>query len=254
MTPKRPVEQLDNSLLAERTRAVLLDAIIEDRFRDKLPNEPELAAMLNVSRTTLRVALQSLEQDGFITRRRAIGTTINRHVSPATLAVQRLVGFEKLLLEGKGGREVAIEDASWDRGQVPALFARVFDLSPEAECMLCDKKYVLDGSVALWVRDVVPIENLTSDIDGVELADLPASLLTFSDRYCVKPVQHAVAQMTASLATDDGVTATALAIPAGRAFVQLRERFFAADATAIAYGILDIDDTVAKIEIYRHRV
>ena len=85
------IGKLETSLLAERTRSVILQAILDNSFEGKLPAEDDLARMLDVSRTTIRTALQGLERDGLITRQRAIGTTINRHVPPATLALQHLV-------------------------------------------------------------------------------------------------------------------------------------------------------------------
>src|SRR5260370_11442742 len=44
---------------------------------DRLPNEPDLARQLGVSRMTLREALGSLERDGFLHRRPGVGTFIN---------------------------------------------------------------------------------------------------------------------------------------------------------------------------------
>ena len=55
--------------------------------------------MMNVSRTTIRSALQSLQQHGIVSRKRAVGTTINGHIRPSALALQRLVGFDTLLRE-----------------------------------------------------------------------------------------------------------------------------------------------------------
>src|SRR5579871_6177632 len=87
------LDRLENAPLAERARAALLDAILQRRFVTRLPSEDVLAAMLNVSRTTIRSALQSLEEHGVISRKRAVGTTINGHVRASALALQRLVGF-----------------------------------------------------------------------------------------------------------------------------------------------------------------
>jgi GntR family transcriptional regulator len=106
-----PVEQLDNRLLAARARAEILAAIFDGRFEKKLPSEDKLAVMLNISRTTVRTALQSLERDGVVTRQRAIGTLINPHVRPSSLTLQRLAGFDGLLEER--GFDVEI-DMTWD--------------------------------------------------------------------------------------------------------------------------------------------
>ena len=115
-TPKKAsgelvsLEELDNVPLVARARTAILNAILEDRFGGRLPAEDKLAAMLNVSRTTVRSAVQGLEREGLISRRRAVGTTINHHVGPQTLALQRQVGFDWLLKER--GHEVRV-DLSW---------------------------------------------------------------------------------------------------------------------------------------------
>ena len=70
------IELIDNQLL---------------RFGQQLPSEPDLARQLNVSRFSLREALLHLETDGYIIKRRGIGTFVNK---PSTKNIQ--FGFEKL--------------------------------------------------------------------------------------------------------------------------------------------------------------
>ncbi len=62
--------------LSFRVRDDLLSRIATGRIPpgSKLPPEPELAEEMGVSRPTLREALRSLEEDGFVTRTRGAGT------------------------------------------------------------------------------------------------------------------------------------------------------------------------------------
>jgi GntR family transcriptional regulator len=243
------VAPLESSLLGKRAHAALLQAITEGRFQGKLPSEPELADMLNISRTTLRVALQTLEKDGIITRRRAVGTTINGHVTPSTLAIQRLIGFEQVLLEGQAGANVDVDGPRWTAGPTPDVFTLTHGLPPDGQFLCSEKKYLVDGRVALWARDVIPRELVKGAVD---VASLPKSLLEFSEVNCDKPIDHALARLAAGVAGREGVWRTALVLPAGEAFVQLRETFYAADGTVVAYGILDFDNSI-ELQVFRRR-
>jgi GntR family transcriptional regulator len=68
----------DAALLPQRVVEHLRCMIIEGKLKPgtRLPPEPEFAKSLNVSRSTLRVALDRLAQDGFIERKRGIGTFV----------------------------------------------------------------------------------------------------------------------------------------------------------------------------------
>src|ERR671918_154023 len=149
--------RIENVPLAERARGLILQAILDKRFDHRLPSEEALADMLNVSRTTIRTALQGLEQDGIITRKRAVGTTINEHVRPTSLALHRLVGFDGLLREK--GHQVEVE-VSWRRG--PGSSEGIEDLGGDGDqdSLIAEKSYVADGSLAIYIRDIVPWENL----------------------------------------------------------------------------------------------
>jgi GntR family transcriptional regulator len=237
--------ELENTPLAERARGAILEAILSRRFDDdRLPSEDELAKMLNVSRTTIRTALHSLEQDGIITRRRAVGTTINRHVGPSTLALQRLIGFDWLLEEK--GHKVKV-DQSWSRTAPPADMVEALGVDGIEECFLTEKLYYADSALAIYVRDLVPWDNIARELPK----DPAASLFEFSKRYCDTPIDHAVAEMVPVVKRDEDTTK--LDMPTGEGFIRLHEVHYSTAGDAIAYSMIDVDDKYIRFEIFRRR-
>lgn len=239
------LERLDNRPLAARVRDMILEAILTGRFDEgRLPSEDELATSLNVSRTTIRTALHSLEQDGIVTRRRAVGTTINPHVGPDLVALQRLAGFDWLLREK--GHKVNV-DISWDRGPVPDELAELFEIEAGAEALLTEKLYMADGELAIYVRDLVPWSEIGSEPDG----ELPPSLFEFSSAHCREPIDHAVVEVVPVAKRDGGMTK--LGVAAGEPFARLLERHYSSDGRPIAYSVIDVDDRYIRFEVFRRR-
>jgi GntR family transcriptional regulator len=235
--------ELENTPLAERARKAILKAILSGRFDDdRLPSEDELAKMLNVSRTTIRTALHSLEQDGIITRRRAVGTTINRHVGPSTLALQRLIGFDWLLEEK--GHKVTV-DQSWKRTTPPADMVESLSVDPETESVLTEKLYYADGHLAIYVRDLIPAESIQTD-----LPKTPApSVFEFAKRHTNTPIDHAVAEIVPLVKRDKRVTK--LAVKTGGPFIRLHEVHYSRTGVPVAYSLIDVDDAYVRFEIFR---
>lgn len=237
------MNQLENTPLAERARETILEAILGHQFEDdRLPAEDELAKMLNVSRTTIRTALHSLEQDGIITRRRAVGTTVNRHVGPATLALQRLVGFD-WLLEEKGYKSRI--DVSWHRGPIPAELAAVFHREPGEDCYLTEKRFFADDGLAIYGRDIVPWQHVRSEVTE----NAPAVLFSFSQEYMTSSIDHAVVEIV-PLVMRRGMN-TKLKLAPGAPFCRLHERHFSSTREEVAFSVIDCDDSYIRFEVFR---
>jgi GntR family transcriptional regulator len=235
---------LVNTSLSDRARSAILTAILEGQFADRLPAEDVLARMLNVSRTTIRSALQGLEQEGIITRRRAIGTTINHHIGPATMALQRLVGFDWLLEEKH--HEVSVE-TELEIGEPPADFREIFPLEAGDSCVHMRKTFMADGSPALWVRDVVPAVNVTTVLK--EGQDVPPSLFEFSKLHCVEAIDHAVVELVPMVVRN--AQSTKLDLKKGEPYLRLHETHYTSDAAALGYSMIDVDDRYIRFEVFR---
>src|SRR5512135_1145979 len=102
--------------LTDATVTALADAIRGDRFPpgSQLPSELELMQMLGVSRTTLREALRTLEEQGSIIRRRGLGTFVSQRSIVKDLSINfgitemiRQAGFTPKTIQCDVHREAA---------------------------------------------------------------------------------------------------------------------------------------------------
>jgi len=248
MTPRPPavLDGLENAPLAGRARTAILEAILDKRFVERLPPEDVLAEMLNVSRTTIRSALQSLDEHGVISRKRAVGTTINAHLRPSALALQRIVGFDALLREK--GYPVRSE-ARWERTAPPADICEIFGFDADRDCMLTSKRYFAATRSAIAVRDVVPWDTLTSETFA---EPLEASLFEFSSLYCETPIDHAIVEIIALI--KDDVQGEGLSLDSGRPFTRLNETHYSAVGKPLAYSVIDVDNEIVTFEVFRRRL
>ena len=199
--------------------------------------------MLNVSRTTIRSALQSLEQQGIVSRKRAVGTTINGHVRPSVLSLQRLVGFDTLLRDRgyKVRSEVSFERRTPTRGML-----EVFELSADCDCLVTTKRYFAGENVAVAVCDVIPRETLkTESFDE----PLPATLVGFSAAYCRTPIDHAIVKIVAL--TKNKEQGTFLSIARGKPFTRLNETHYTAAGVPVAFSLIDVDNAFVSFEVFR---
>jgi GntR family transcriptional regulator len=242
-TGPAPVERLANAKLADRARSAILQAIMSKQFIGRLPPEEALATMLDVSRTTIRSALQSLEQDGIINRKRALGTTINAHVRPSTLALQRLVGFDGLLREE--GYEVRTQVA-WQWGEAPSLLSGVFPSLEGEECLLTEKSYFAGKALAIWIRDAIP-RRLIKNEDFEE--PLPASLFEFTSSHAFKKIDHAVVDIVAMVRRADNDTR--LVLDVNEPYTRLHETHYASGGDTIGFSIVDVDNSFINLQVFR---
>ena len=239
------LERLENRPLAVKVRDAILRAILDQSFDGgRLPSEDELATMLNVSRTTIRTALHSLEQDGIITRRRALGTTVNQHIRPDLVALQRLAGFDWLLREK--GHDVEV-DVTWKRSPITDELRELFGSEADGESLLTEKLFFADGELAIYIRDLVPWEEIAAPPRG----KLSASLFEFSARHLRQAIDHAIVEIEPAVKRSEATTRLTLAV--GEPFARLHERHFSVDGQPVAYSVIDVDDKFIRFEVFRRQ-
>ena len=144
--------------LVDGAERALRNWLAPGRYRqgDRLPPEHEVAAMLGVSRGTLRSALQRLEESGEIVRRQGSGTFVGRMAVPTAFGerLERLEPYSSVAQRrGVSLDAVDVSDASAPRSEPEACEA--LGLEPDAHATVIDRTLVAGGTPVAVMYDVV---------------------------------------------------------------------------------------------------
>lgn len=185
------------------------------RPRERLPAEPTLAASLGVSRATLRDALRSLEEDGFVTRVRGSGTFVthrprlknNLDVNFGVTDLIRSMGMEP------GTEGLKVFEASATEEEAGSL-----SLPSGAPVLCVERVRTADGRPVVFSLDLMPavlLEGRQSALSGLG----QRSIYTVLDRDLGVVVRQGV--VTVRPAKADRSVAAALRVPRGTLLLYL---------------------------------
>jgi GntR family transcriptional regulator len=251
--PEGQLPRVGQGSLTEQTTRALLDAILERRFTDdRLPAEPELAELLNVSRTTIRAALQSLERLGMLSRAPGRGTVIRPHVGRESIILQRLIGFRDMLSQTHDS--VVVEGSYWlQEGATPKAAAEL-GIATDSQVVGSAKTFLADGAPAIFIRDQIPLDYVSAETrdslhDGGSY-QFTDSIFAFSTTWPGREIDHAVVEMVPCAIPDDG--SIPLDLPAGTPYVLLCETHYTALGEPVAYTEVHVDDRYVRFHVVRH--
>jgi GntR family transcriptional regulator len=209
--------------LSFRVREELVSRIANGRIRpgSKLPPEPALAEEMGVSRATLREALRSLEEDGFVTRTSGAGTYAthrprlrnNLDVNFGVTEAIRAAGMRP------GTRQSALHTGGATEDEAAAL-----DLDVGDAVVALERVRTADGRAVVFSRDVIA----ATIIAATELAamSLDGSLYEILERRG-RPVAHGIVHVEPLRA--DRAMAKRLGVKTGDLLLYLRQIDYAAE-------------------------
>ncbi len=239
------VDAVGGASLAHRAREAILHSILERRFEDsRLPPENELADMLGVSRTTVRSALQSLEQHGVLTRSPRRGTQVHGRLSPSMVALQRLIGFTRLLEEQ--GYTVETITTPVLTSTAPDEVLNALDLHTGAEVFEISRLFVATGKPAIWAINYIPRGLFAEAPSDEQLAQSPFDM---GELLLGGPVDNALVELVPNKASKE--VAERLALKAAEPYLLLKETHFSETGTPLGFSLIHVNDHFVRFRLYR---
>jgi GntR family transcriptional regulator len=226
----------------------LLDAMRAGAFSaGRIPPEAELALEMGVSRATVRAALQTLAEDGIVSRRRRHGTVVNEHMLTRSLPLNRLVSFRDLIVQSGYSASV---DPLRQRIELPsAAVADALALAPGDECLVVERLLRADGAPVVVVTDVLAVRWLHSEPADAVDAD---TTFAFIAQNTSVAASHSLLEIVPRVAADGG--SPDLELAPGTPYAELRELIFTAANEPVAFSRAAVDCRRVSLTLVRREV
>lgn len=249
------LSRLRSGSLTELATEALLQLILDRRFpNDKLPNEPDLASQMGISRTTVRAALQSLERFGVVSRAPGKGTIVRPQVDRDCMTLHRIIGFRGML-ESRYGSDVSIEQ-SFTISSTPSDFTvEKLNLSAESAVLVNDKRFLVAGDLAVHMVQEVPVAfvepQLVEDLVAGRVP-APATIFDFSRSWPGREIDNTVLDLVPAV-TAEGTSPQPLGLPAGTPYLRLLEVHYSEANEGVATSCEDVRDDYVRLRLVRPR-
>jgi GntR family transcriptional regulator len=193
----------------------------------KLPAEVDLSRQLGVSRASLREALQRLAMEGYIARKRGIGTFV---VGPKPFlmdaGIERLSSLTDIIASRgfePGTSECTISVEAADAGSADRLGV------PAGESVtVVERVRTADGRPFCYDRSVFPARYMPPDTGPAEVGE---SLLQYVEERLGLYISHCIARLIPE--RSDAFLSKKLGVPNGTLMLKLDEVNFLSDNTPV---------------------
>ncbi len=224
--------------LVDGAELALRNWLAPGRYRqgDRLPPEHEVAAMLGVSRGTLRSALQRLEESGEIVRRQGSGTFVGRMAVPTAFGerLERLEPYSSVA--SRRGLRLSAVDLKIEHRPVGGEAGEALGLEPNTPTTSVWRTLVADGSPVAVMYDVVHPAIALPDPDALRGALERGQMVLDVLIDIGVPVTYARTRVMPAVLTARERAGKLLGIRGTTAGLELEELIFAGRDDRVAYS------------------
>ncbi len=178
--------------LTMATEDMLRQAIQEGRFPpgSQLPPELELISILGVSRSTLREAMRSLEEQRLIVRKRGLGTFVSERSIVKDLSMN--FGITEMIRQA--GMTPGAEKATLRMEKAPSAIAKALQLPESGMVVVLERIRTANQRPVVWSEDIIPDQVLGDH--AIEPLFLEShSLYQYLETHLQIQISHGIAQI-----------------------------------------------------------
>ncbi len=164
----------------------------------KIPSERELRKRFNVSRGTVRKAIDGLETEALIYRVQGLGA-FKRTSADITMPINSMIRYSDLI--SSQGMEPGVTFISSQRIQANARWMELFNLREMDELVEMKKIYTGDEKPLIYLINTIPVKILGEEMAEALCRDqsLAEPVFNFLDMYCGRTLEYMIAQIRPEL-------------------------------------------------------
>lgn len=219
-------EGCDTTSLAQRVAEHLRSLIMEGLLppKSQLPNEPDLSALLSVSRSTIRSALIILEQGGFIHRHWGVGTFISKN--PPTYNNLSLNSGVTQLIRSSGAKPDYVELLIAERPASERV-TNLLNLALGDPVVVIERVRLANDRKVVFSIEFLPLTLFQNWEGGISLDEIEQflrekqSMYSFLRERMGLDIHHGIARIR-PLSTEDYI-AEKLEIPTGSSILYIEQ-------------------------------
>ncbi|CAB4346413.1 unannotated protein [freshwater metagenome] len=204
---------------------------------DRLPPEQEIAAMLGISRGTLRLALERLSANGEIVRRQGSGTYVGRVAVPSAFSEGLEVLESYASLARRQGHNVKARDVSIGQKRAPGYVGEALNLRKNSNALCVERTVLVDKAPAAhmrdWIHPSVPLPSLEKLTAAIERGQMMLDVVISAG----VPVAFARTAIRPRLLEPDEEVGAALGVSRTTGALEITETIHINDGDAVQYSI-----------------
>ncbi len=204
---------------------------------DRLPPEQEIAAMLGISRGTLRLALERLAANGEIIRRQGSGTYVGRVAVPSAFSEGLEVLESYASLARRQGHKVEARDLSVAQRRAPGFVVEALNLSNNADALCVERTLLVDKIPAAFMRDWIHPSVPLPSLEKLQRALSEGQMMLDIVIGAGVPVAFARTAIRPRLLEPDEEFGAALGVKRTTGALEMTETIHINDGDAIQYSI-----------------